>query len=96
VRLETLPYMTKVHSLPALKSGTKVQLEVKRVDTLLMELECKFVAVVAEATREVVLDEEENAALEAAEAAANAQSTQPEASAVAQESAPKESETQEG
>jgi exoribonuclease II len=96
VRLEALPYMTKVHSLPALKSGTKVQLEVKRVDTLLMELECKFVAVVAEATREVVLDEEENAALEAAEAAANAQSTQSEASAVAQESAPKESETQEG
>lgn len=43
VRLDELPYITKVHSLPELAAGTKVTLEVKKVDTLLMELDCKFV-----------------------------------------------------
>lgn len=43
VRLDELPYITKVHSLPELSVGTKVKLEVKKVDTLLMELDCKFV-----------------------------------------------------
>lgn len=43
VRLDELPYITKVHSLPELAAGTKVKLEVKKVDTLLMELDCKFV-----------------------------------------------------
>ncbi len=71
VRLEALPYMTKVHSLPALKSGTKVALEVKRVDTLMMELDCKFVGVLEDATTEMVLDEEE------ADLLANAEVTAP-------------------
>lgn len=58
VRLSDLPYMTKVHSLPAMKSGTQVLLEIKRVDTLLMELDCKFKAVVKETEREQTAEEE--------------------------------------
>jgi exoribonuclease II len=53
VRLENLPYMTKVHSLPELKAGTKVHLEVKKIDTLMMELDCKFVGAVEVATEVV-------------------------------------------
>ncbi len=45
VRLDELPYITKVHSLPELATGTKVMLAVKKVDTLLMELDCKFLSV---------------------------------------------------
>jgi exoribonuclease II len=56
VRLDNLPYMTKVHSLPELKAGTKVHLEVKKIDTLMMELDCKFVGAV-EVVTEVVEDE---------------------------------------
>lgn len=46
VRLQALPYMTKVHSLPELKAGTHVQLAVQKVDTLLMELQCQFKGVI--------------------------------------------------
>jgi exoribonuclease-2 len=35
-----------VPSLPELKVGTKVSLEIKHIDTLLMELNCKFKTVV--------------------------------------------------
>lgn len=42
VRLDALPYMTKVPSLPELKAGTRVQLAIQKVDTLLMELHCQF------------------------------------------------------
>lgn len=42
VRLEGLPYITKVHNLPELASGTRVQLKVGRVDPLQMELESRF------------------------------------------------------
>ncbi len=52
VRLENLPYMTKVHSLPAMKPGGKVRLAVQKVDTLLMELECKFLHVIEEVTQD--------------------------------------------
>jgi exoribonuclease II len=45
VRLDNLPYMTKIHSLPELKAGTKVHLEIIKIDTLLMELDCKFIGV---------------------------------------------------
>ncbi|QDC44281.1 ribonuclease catalytic domain-containing protein [Methylophilus medardicus] len=48
VRLENLPYMTKVHSLPAIKPGSRVLLAIQKVDTLLMELECKFVRLIEE------------------------------------------------
>jgi exoribonuclease II len=52
VRLESLPYMTKVHSLPTMKPGSKVRLSVQKVDTLLMELECKFLHLIEEVTQE--------------------------------------------
>jgi exoribonuclease II len=50
VRLSGMPYMTKVHALPVLKPGSKVQLSVQKVDTLLMELECKFLRLIEETT----------------------------------------------
>jgi exoribonuclease-2 len=42
VRLDGMPYMTKVPSLPELPSGSRVLLEVKRIDPLMMELDCRF------------------------------------------------------
>jgi exoribonuclease-2 len=44
VRLDGVPYMTKVHSLPELAAGTHVKLEIKRIDPLLMELDTRFKA----------------------------------------------------
>ncbi len=49
VRLDTPPYMTKVYGLPEMKPGTRIRLQVQEVDTLLMELRCKFIAVLPEA-----------------------------------------------
>lgn len=46
VRLDGLPYITKVHSLPAMKAGSNVRLAVHKIDPLLMELECKFLRVI--------------------------------------------------
>lgn len=46
VRLDDMPFITKVHSLPELAAGTAVALEVKRVDPLLMELDTRFKAVI--------------------------------------------------
>ncbi len=46
VRLDGMFYISKVSSLPELKVGTKVLLEIKQIDTLLMELNCKFKQVV--------------------------------------------------
>jgi len=57
VRLESLPYMTKVHSLPAMKPGSKVRLAVQKVDTLLMELECKFLHVIEEVTQDTAQED---------------------------------------
>jgi len=45
VRLDNLPYMTKVFGMPELKPGTRVNLQIQEVDTLLMELRTKFLAV---------------------------------------------------
>jgi len=45
VRLDDLPYMTKVYGLPVLKAGTRVSLQVQEVDTLMMELRTKFLQV---------------------------------------------------
>lgn len=47
VRLDNLPYMTKVYGLPELKAGTHVSLQVQEVDTLMMELRTKFLHVLA-------------------------------------------------
>ncbi len=49
VRLDGMPYLTKVPSLPELAPGTRVLLEIKRVDPLLMELDCRFKAVAEQA-----------------------------------------------
>jgi len=45
VRLDNLPYMTKVYGLPELKPGTRVSLQVQEADTLLIELRTKFIGV---------------------------------------------------
>lgn len=42
VRLDGMPYITKVPSLPELAPGTAVALEIRRVDPLLMELDARF------------------------------------------------------
>ncbi len=46
VRIDGMFYITKVPSLPELKVGTRVSLEIKHIDTLLMELNCKFKAAI--------------------------------------------------
>lgn len=59
VRLDHMPYITKVFNLPELPVGTRVLLEVKRVDTLMMELDARF-KTVEEATSqaaEVLVDD---------------------------------------
>jgi len=60
VRVDNMFYITKVPSLPELKVGTKVLLEIKHIDTLLMELNCKFKGVVEAETiiTEDVVNEE--------------------------------------
>lgn len=47
VRLDIVPCITKVYSLPELTVGTRVRLQIKRVDTLLMELDTRFLHVEA-------------------------------------------------
>ncbi len=64
VRLDDLPYMTKVYGLPELKSGTRVSLQIQEVDTLLIELRTKFIEVLDEAVAteaETIVDDNENA-----------------------------------
>ena len=46
VKIDGMFMVTKVPSLPELKVGTKVLLEIKHIDPLLMELNCKFKAVI--------------------------------------------------
>jgi exoribonuclease-2 len=63
VRLDDLPYMTKVYGLPELKSGTRVSLQIQEVDTLLIELRTKFIEVLDEAVAtvvETIVDDNEN------------------------------------
>ncbi len=43
VKIDGMFYITKVPSLPERKAGSKVELTILHVDTLLMELNCKFV-----------------------------------------------------
>ena len=45
VRFDHMPFITKVHSLPELAVGTRVILEIKRIDTLMMEIDTRFKAV---------------------------------------------------
>lgn len=57
VRLDNMPYMTKVYGLPELKSGTRVSLQVQEVDTLMLDLRTKFVKVLEEAATPLDLDD---------------------------------------
>jgi exoribonuclease II len=64
VRIDGMFYITKVPSLPTtglpeLKVGTKVSLEIKHIDTLLMELNCKFKGIIETASVEVVEEDVE-------------------------------------
>jgi exoribonuclease-2 len=61
VRLDDMPYITKVYGLPELKAGTRVSLQIQEVDTLQMELRTKFTGVLEEPTtlvEEVLADDE--------------------------------------
>lgn len=58
VRIDGMFYITKVPSLPPnLNVGSKVLLEIKHIDTLLMELNCKFKEVVEAEAVEVIEDD---------------------------------------
>ncbi len=62
VKIDGMFFITKVPSLPTaglaeLKVGTKVSLEIKHIDTLLMELNCKFKQVIVAASNETQPDE---------------------------------------
>ena len=72
VRLDHLPYMTKVYGMPDMKPGTRVCLQIQDVDTLMMELRTRFVRVLEEEPLQpLVLDDEEGEALDAESAAAD-------------------------
>jgi exoribonuclease-2 len=57
VKIDGMFYITKVPSLPELKVGTKVLLEIKHIDTLLMELNCKFKAAISSEISETAVSE---------------------------------------
>ena len=59
MRFDGMPYITKVHSLPELAVGTRVVLEIKRIDPLLMEIDTRFKTLEAkstDATADIVVD----------------------------------------
>ncbi len=65
VRLDNLPYMTKVYGMPEMKSGTRVALQVQDVDTLMMELRTKFQRVLEEEpVQPLMLDDVEGELME--------------------------------
>lgn len=67
VRLDHLPFMTKVYGLPELKPGTRVSLQVQDVDTLMIDLRTKFLRVLEdEPLQQIELTEldEENLSVE--------------------------------
>ncbi len=57
VRLDHMPYMTKVYSLPELKPGTRVSLQVLEIDTLMLDLRTKFLHVLEEAAAPIGFDD---------------------------------------
>lgn len=48
VKLERIPYITKVYNLPELAPGSRVRLQIRRVDTLMMELDARFLRLESE------------------------------------------------
>lgn len=57
VKIDGMFYIIKVPSLPERKVGAKVELTILHIDTLLMELSCKFIGDIA-AEPEVIVEEE--------------------------------------
>lgn len=62
VKLDEVPYITKVYGLPELKTGTRVNLQVQEIDTLMMELRTKFLGVIEDepVVTSTLLTEEDN------------------------------------
>ncbi len=58
VRIDGMPYLCKVSSLPNLPSGTHVSLHIEKIDTLNLHLSAKFVAQIEGEIEPVILDEE--------------------------------------
>ena len=58
VRIDGMPYLCKVSSLPNLPSGTHVSLHIEKIDTLNLHLSAKFVAQIKGEIEPVILDEE--------------------------------------
>jgi exoribonuclease-2 len=67
VRLDNLPYMTKVFGLPELKPGTRVSLAVQEIDTLLIDLRTKFISVLDDAVVVPLMDMDDDASAAIAE-----------------------------
>lgn len=55
VWLDCVPYMTKVYGLPELKPGTRVNLQMQEIDTLMVELRTKFLSVIDEPAATAIL-----------------------------------------
>lgn len=63
VRLDNMPYMTKVFGMPELKPGSRVSLQVQEIDTLLIELRTKFISVLDETPQAIDVDAIDESAL---------------------------------
>lgn len=66
VKLDEVPHITKVYGLPELKTGTRVNLQVQEIDTLMMELRTKFLGVIEDepvATSSLLTEEDNQEAL---------------------------------
>lgn len=78
VRLDGMPYVCKVNSLPALASGTRVNLQIQSVDTLQLQLQSRFISVIEGETASVALDDEQALhMMESEPIAVDASATQP-------------------
>ncbi|HTJ96525.1 MAG TPA: RNB domain-containing ribonuclease, partial [Rhodocyclaceae bacterium] len=78
VRLEELPLVMRVPSLPTLDRGARVQLEIERIDLLDADIHARHIATLAEQSDAIDdLDEEDEAALIGAEEIAEASATPP-------------------
>jgi len=84
VRLDNMPYMTKVFGMPELKSGSRVSLQVQEIDTLLMELRTKFISVLDETSQAIDVEDIDEGQLDEM-LAADAEASKVEAQQVAPE-----------
>ncbi len=63
VRIDGLPFICKVTSLPKLASGTHVSLQIEHIDTLNLQLSAKFIEQIEGTIESVLLDEESESML---------------------------------